>query len=131
MDNPQEIIITTRENPDTPKNVKFEELYILNQMEQIITMMLLWNHNSYYVNAGEKTFIINGGRKMSLAQLGDCKFIYRRRNQFQIGMNTDVDEGPKKKLVNWLIGLDEIGTETMVLLQISEDGDHWMWADKL
>ena len=132
MTDQQEIIITTSKFPDEPRGVDFGELYDLHRSEDIITMMLLWNHNSYYVNSQERTFIVNGGRKMVLEQLGECKFLYRRRTQFEVGMNNLKDvSGPKDKRVNWLIGFEEIGTAVMVLLQISEDGLHWMWADSL
>jgi hypothetical protein len=131
MENPAEIIVTTRENPDA-KVVEFGELFKLHQEESINSMMLLWNHNSYFVNSDERIFMINGGRKMVLEQLGECEFLYRRRNQFQMGMNApDGNGGPKNKLVNWIIGVKERGTDTMVLLQIAEDGHAWAWLDEL
>jgi len=131
MNDPLEIIITTREN-QTPQIVPFEALYQLHQTEVITTMMLLWNHNSYYVSVPDKTFIVNGGRKLALEQFGECEFLYRRRNQVEVGMNEPSDDGGEKtKVVNWIIGLKSVGADTMVLLQIAEDGHAWSWLDGL
>jgi hypothetical protein len=125
MNDQHEIIVTLREDLTKPRVVQFSELYAIR--DDMITMMCLWNTNCYYVDAESKTFIINGGRKITMDTMKNPKVIYRRRNQFEKGLNSEVAENKK---VNWFMGLeDEDGT--MVLLQISETGREWSWANKL
>lgn len=127
MDDPHEIIITTRDNPNKPRVVQFEELNALR--DDILTMSHLWNFGSYYVSVPDRTFIINGGRKYSVGNLGECEFLYRRRCRFDMAMNGNGE--PTNKTVMWIMGLQDKETEKMVLLQISEDGRQWLWADSL
>lgn len=122
-----EIIITTLENPDTPRVVEFRDLFGLR--ESIRSMMYIWNTNCYYVDIVSQTFIINGGRKIKFNKFEKCKILYRRRSQISYTTNSE-DGKPEVKLV-WLIGLQEIGTRRMVLLIVSDDGSIWQWANKL
>jgi len=126
MSDPHEIIITTRENPNQPRVVQFSDLFSIR--DDIKSMMYLWNANCYYVDVVDQVFIINGGRKIKIEAYDNCKVMYRRRNAISYTVNSN--NGPKKK-VNWLLGLEEIKTEKMVFLQISEDGCFWSWENKL
>lgn len=127
MNDPHEIIITTRKDSSKPRVVQFSELYALRH--DITSMMYLWNTSCYYVDVVHQTFTVNGGRKIVFGDFKRCKILYRRRNQVSYALNSD-NNGPEKKL-NWLLGLEEIGTKRMVLLIISEDGRFWQWANKL
>ena len=127
MNDSHEIIITTRENPDA-RVVHFSQLF--DQQKDITSMMHLWNANSYYVDVASRTFIINGGRKMVMNEIGECSILYRRRNSFEMGVNSTNPDFQSKK-VNWIVGIVEIGTHKKILLQIAEDGHEWMWSDKL
>jgi len=130
MDNPHEIIITTRKNPIARK-VDFSELYTIK--DDITTMMYLWNTNSYYVDVLCQIFIINGGRKMQFNLSNPCRVLYRKRNQITYKM--DSLEGSTGDH-NWLLGIEEIPllndkNTKKVLLIIESDGRFWQWANNL
>jgi len=126
MNDPHEIIITTIENPSQPRVVQFSDLYSLRN--DIKSMMYLWNTNCYYVDVVDRTFIINGGRKVKL-DFGECKILYRRRSQLKLAVNTG-DSTERKTL--WLLGIEEKGgTNQMTFLIVSDDGRVWRWANKL
>lgn len=124
---PHEIIITTQEDSNQPRVVEFLDLYDLRN--DITTMMYLWNANSYFVDVVNRTFIINGGRKLKFGDMGPCRILYRRRNQQRYATN-DLSKA-SEKVVLWLLGLEEIGTKRRLLLIVSEDGVAWRWANKL
>jgi hypothetical protein len=126
MHDPHEVIITSKDS-SKPRVAQFSELFALRN--DITSMMYLWNTSCYYVDVVRQTFIINGGRKIVFGDFKACKILYRRRNQISYALNSDNND-PKKKL-NWLLGLEEIGTKRKVLLIISEDGCFWEWANKL
>ena len=125
--NPHEIIVTTREDSNQPRVVQFLDLYALR--DDITSMMYLWDTNCYYVNVGSRTFIINGGRKLSFGSLGPCRILYRRRNRRTFAIDGK-DGGPEKTTL-WLLGLEERAGEKKIILIISEDGMAWQWANKL
>jgi len=127
MDDPHEIIVTLQDQPTEPCVVQFSELFDLR--DNIVTMMHLWNSNSYYVDVKRRMFIINGGRKIVVNFPKECRLFYRRRNQFEKGMNSNNWADNRK--ANWLMGLEDKETGKLVFLQIAEDGHVWAWADKL
>ena len=128
MNDPHEIIITIRKDSKSTRVVQFSDLYALRT--EIEKMIYLWNTNCYYVDVVNRTFIINGGRKMQIEKMGECKILYRRRTQFEKGIDSD-DSEPKNKKINWILGIEEIETKKVVFVQISEDGKNWSWEDKL
>jgi hypothetical protein len=122
-----EILVTLVTEPDKPRSVKFTDLKSLQ--DRICGMLFLWNCNSYYVDCVKKIFIINGGRKLKMGGFqGDCRVMYRRRNQMDMSF---ASEKPSEKRVIWIIGLDEIGASNRMFLKISEDGKSWKWETVL
>ena len=115
-------ILATVHGDATPKTLQFSELYDLRDSLQSI--MLLWNNNSYYVDALSKTFIVNGGRRIRFAELGTCKILYRRRNRVDVS----VDGGEVGRSVSYLIGLRETVSDRKVFVKVSEDGFSWEWG---
>lgn len=120
-----EIIVSTIHS-DMPKPVKFEELYGIK--DDVISIIFLWNHNSYFVNVKERTFIINGGRKMNFPATGKTKLLYRKRTAETVAI-TGAAEG-SNRVITWLVGFED-EVENKLFLQISEDGKHWTWANAL
>lgn len=123
MENPMEIIATFKDDSSS-RIVEFSELHGL--IDNISSVMFLWNTNCYYVDSVSKTFIVNGGRRTRFNEMGNCKILYRRRNQLRLSMSGV----PGETRSVWILGLvSEYGE--MVLLSISEDGSEWGWATKL
>lgn len=123
MGNPMEILVTMRDSPSS-KVVEFSELHGL--IDNVGSIMFLWNSNSYYVDSISKTFIVNGGRRTRFNEIGNCKILYRKRNQLQLSMSG----APGETRVIWIVGLESESGE-WVLLHITEDGSEWDWATKL
>jgi len=125
MNNPMEIVVSLKDGTSSQRVVQFSELHGL--IDNIGSLMLLWNSNSYYVDCISKTFIINGGRRTRFNEMEDCKVIYRRRNQCQMSMSGQ----PGETHTIWIIGLESKKTGSMILIDISEDGTDWSWNTKL
>ena len=127
MTNAHEIIITTQEDPK-PRVVDFSELYTLR--EDISSMMYLWDTNCYYVDVVNRTFIINGGRKIKFETFRDSRILYRRRNQVHVTMDAPGSNG-KKHDIHWLLGIEDKGTGDMVFVEVTENGHDFAWQNKL
>lgn len=125
MSNPKEIIVTTKDDPGCPKNVDFPDLHPM--IGEITSMMFLWDENSYYVNVENNMFIVNGGRRLRVERLGKCRALCRKRNQAELSLTGE----EKSRKVFWLIGLQDIDTESVFLVKISEDGREYSWEETL
>lgn len=120
MQNPLEIIVTTHGNPK-PQRVQFESLFPLK--DQLISAMLLWNTNSYYVNAKEKVMMINGGRRVEFPDLSECEILYRRRNAVSLTV-TGRNDGPSHR-ISWIIGLKEKDGDRIIAVVVTNEGTTW------
>jgi hypothetical protein len=127
---PEWIITTTDESLSRP--VDFKELFGLKST--IVTAMLLWDTNSYYVNVSEGFFVINGGRTISVPKnIGsDPVFLYTRRvSQAFSAFEGEVKS--TKKDTTYLFGVESVsdsGTKLEIFLTISQDGRFWRWGNK-
>ena len=119
-----EIIVTTRSQQGKAKRVSFSEIYPIK--DDIETIMFLWNSNSYYVSVKDKTFIVNGGRRLHINDIGKCKLLSRKRNQ--LTLSTTGDEGKEQKIF-WLVGVES--EDKVCYLKISEDGKVYEWCNTL
>lgn len=128
MNDPHEIIVTTFSEPTKQQVVDFSRLFEMR--EDIASMMYLWNTNCYYVNVQDRTFMINGGRKIQFSDLRKCRVLYRRRNSVSYSLNPQGNGKPERR-TSWILGVEEKGTKRMVMLIIGEDGSTWQWANKL
>jgi hypothetical protein len=123
MEDRLEIIVT--EDKVEPRVVRFEELFSMR--DRITSIMFLWNANSYYVNALTNTFMVNGGRKIKVENLGECSILYRRRNS----LVTSTTGGEQRRMLAWMIGLQSKEDKKMLALKIDDDGATWQWVDAL
>jgi hypothetical protein len=123
MDDRLEIIATVK-GETKPRTMKFEELYPVK--DDLETVMFLWNTNSYYVDCLNNTMIINGGRRFRFGYIGESKLIYRKRTAMTM---TIAGEQSNKSV--WLVGLEGINEDQMVLLEIEYDGSAWRWLKSL
>jgi len=86
--NDPEWFITTVSRKD-PEKVLFKDIF--KQRNEILSMMILWDYNSYYVNILDRYFIINGGRRLQptvLLQLENPIVCYARRVQQDYAVNS-------------------------------------------
>jgi hypothetical protein len=123
-------MITTYENFSAHK-VDFSELY--SKKNQITSMLLMWDYNSYYVNITNKYFIINGGNRIRptiMETMEQPVLEYARRNRANIEINVESTKNGKVE-ISYLIGVTGLcdGTAKSILLHISETGDMWMWKE--
>ena len=119
-----EYIICTHAKPE-PHSVEFSELFA--QREDIKKMIMLWDSNSYLVDVILKSFLINGGRRLSLLDHfpGRATVLYARRNRQEISLNSD-EKG--RASISYLLGLKgEDGKE--LILHISPDGKAFSMID--
>jgi len=122
MNDRMEILVTTRDRES--KSVPFSDLYSMR--ERIVSLMFLWNNNSYFIDSETSTFIVNGGRRTRFNEMLDCSIVYRRRTRREISM---FGEKPLD-VITWILGI-ESATGSKVLLQVSEDGREWSWENTL
>lgn len=128
MNNPTdpEWIITRVDDPK-PQRVEFPDLF--SQKDQITSIAVLWDTNSYYVNIEEGYFIINGGRRLQptgVAMMEDRRIEYARRNSRSFAV------GQQDKSVNsssYLVGIEGRieNEERQLLIHVSSDGRSWGW----
>lgn len=118
-----EYIICTPDSPE-PHKVEFSELFV--QRDDITKMILLWDSNSYLVDTISKSFIINGGRRLCVADHfpGRANVLYARRNRQEISMNSN-EKGMAS--TSYLLGLKANGKE--LILHISPDGKAFSMID--
>ncbi len=126
-----EWIVTTTDHM-SPIKAKFIDLFEMKP--RILSMMLLWVHNSYYVNVAERTMIINGGHKfrpLAMEDFDPIHILYARRNQATYKTGGQQSEGPQRSL-SYLLGFEGIlnGESRELFLHISEDGSLWAWKHK-
>lgn len=124
-----EWIISNHDKPE-PHVVDFEEIYDLR--DQINSITLLWDTNSYHVDLVRKEIIINGGRRICIKgfeRMGDLTAIAVKRHTKRISFNGD--EGDPGEMVSYLIGWekDVEGEKKEIMLHISPDGREWCWRD--
>jgi len=126
-----EFIIRIKSEP-SPRPIRFEDIFPIKDELQSLT--LLWDTNSYMVNRDKRFIIINGGRKIAFGEYKECrdlKIFYRRRVSQDIGVGNNIIK-EKAKRVSYLLGF--VGTvkdETKyVFLHISTDGTQWVWKDE-
>ncbi len=126
-----EWIVTTTDQM-SPIKAKFIDLFEMKP--RILSMMLLWVHNSYYVNVAERTMIINGGHKfrpLAMEEFDPIHILYARRNQAVYTTN-GVQDGGSDKSISYLLGFEGILNKESreLFLHISEDGSLWAWKHK-
>ncbi|MHA2426512.1 MAG: hypothetical protein ACXADB_00530 [Candidatus Hermodarchaeia archaeon] len=127
MSDPHEIIVTIKDDPNQPRVVSFSDLFAIR--DDITTMTHLWNTNCYYVNVLQKSFMINGGRRIRFnSPFGDCALLYRRRTRKTIALDGN---GKPITEIAWIMGIEDKETKEMAFLIISEDGRNWEWRNKL
>lgn len=117
---PLEIIVSVKGS--TPQKVPFENLFDLK--DEITSIVLLWDTNSYFLNIENGTFIINGGRRLMIPDMEGAKLLYRKRNGVTYALT---GMGKKAHKVNWIIGLEK-SPERRVFLNISGDGKTFEWG---
>lgn len=122
MENRLEIIVA-REGME-PMVLPFEQLHDIK--DSITSIMLLWNTSSFYVDRLSKTFIVNGGRKLRMENLGECSILYRKRSAVTVSVNG----GEQGRKVSWIIGLQD-DHDKIVALKVDERGSTWEWIDHL
>jgi hypothetical protein len=128
MDNLLEWIITKQEGDKVKaETVAFKDIF--PQADKIISVMMLWNTNSYYVNAKDKYFIINGGRRIQptgLLQFTDSKVVAIKRHRVDMPLN---GEDSSRESTSFLLGINGILNEEKreLYLHISPDGSLWTW----
>ncbi len=130
VSSPEWIITTTDQM--RPLKVEFKDLLALKP--KILSMMLLWVHNSYYVNVAERTMIINGGHKfrpLAMEEFDPIQILYARRNQAHYSVNDSQNDGPNRSR-SYLLGFEGILNKESreLFLHISEDGSLWAWKHK-
>lgn len=119
-------IIASFKNGEESRVVAFSELYGLRQ--NICSLLLLWDTNSYYVNCEEGVVMVNGGRRIRSDKFRDSEILYRKRNAMTYSMASNEDTSPEK-VVSWIIGLQKAGE--MVALEIKNEGVTWGWITHL
>lgn len=126
-----EIVVSKRGEPTKFSVVPFEGLS--SSIPDIRTLTFLWDCNCYHVNAEDRTFIVNGGRKLKLEGIEgweDVRVIYRRRTRVEMGVG---DGRVAATLVTWLLGLEGTvgGARAMRLVHVGPGGRQWCWRDDL
>lgn len=121
-----EYLITTKETPEKVQRVDFSELYELK--ERIAKMIMLWDNNSYIVDAVSKSFIINGGRKLLLGDHfpGAVQVLYARRNKKEISF---AGEQVGQTSISYLLGFESLEDKKQMLLHISPDGMFYKFVE--
>jgi len=122
--NPHEILVAYRGDPAL-YIVMFSGLHAI--IDQVSTMIFLWNTNSYVVNCESRTLIINGGRAIHADELQDCTVLYRKRNRLDVSISGE----ESRFKTTWLLGLQDSEMGASVFIKISEDGDSWEWGTVL
>jgi hypothetical protein len=124
-----EWIISTHEKP-APHAVSFEKIF--PQREQINSITLLWDTNSYHVDVVRKQFIINGGRRIHINGAEKAErlipFAIRRHTQ-KISLNGDGKQDDET--ISYIIGWESIKEDQKkeIMIHISPDGREWYWRD--
>jgi hypothetical protein len=121
----------TKEEDDGVRTSKVDFKDIFPQINKIVAVMMLWNANSYYVNAKERYFIINGGRRIQptgLLQLEDPKPVAIKRHRVDMKLDSEELSGES---ISFLLGIEGIlNTEKRgIYLHVSPDGTLWTWKD--
>ena len=116
-----------------PHVVPFKELFAMK--DSIIALQLLWNFNSYYVDAKRRRFVVNGGRSIFISNwkdVQDVKVLYARRNTKVVQLNKVAGDGEGKREVSYILGLQGTldGERKEVMLHISPNGADYYWRDK-
>ena len=127
-----EIVVSMRDEPTKFSVVPFEGLAA--SIPNIRTMTFLWDSNSYHVNAEDRTFIINGGRKLKPEGIDGwdgAQVIYRRRSRVSIDVNSS--EKKDAVMVTWLVGLEGVkdGERCVRLVHVGPGGRQWRWRSGL
>jgi len=126
------IIITTYCNT-TPRRIAFQDLYAIKN--EITSLQLLWDFNSYFINIPIGYFIINGGnriRPMVVEGMEIPVIEYAKRNRVDMALNTIDDPDKTNEIkISYLIGITGLcdGVSKSVLLHISDNGSVWSWRD--
>ena len=100
----------------------FSELY--NMRDQIITLTVMWDYNSYLIDLYERHIVINGGRALRmdlLTQMEDPKLYYRKRHMTNIGIS---DGKTKQDRLSYVVGAEGIvaGKLRQIYMLIKGDG---------
>ena len=124
-----EWIITTYDSSKKQHVEVFKNLFA--QREEIDSMMLLFDYNSYYISVDGRFFIINGGRRIQPRELQILEnpiILYARRHTKTISVSGNSE--PTDTLT-YLLGVEGIvdGEKKELFLQISQDGRFWAWRN--
>jgi len=121
-----EIIVKQKGQKYRP--VEFKDL---KPIKDIVSVILLWNYNSYVAEI-HKGILINGGRWVQADWLSKAENltieVYRRHNQEIKVSSKEI----KSDRTSYLLGFQGIIKEEMkeVYLQITEDGQSWKFVYK-
>ncbi len=125
-----EFIIRIRSEP-SPRPIQFGDIFPIKDELQSLT--LLWDTNSYMANRDKRFIIINGGRKISFSEFKECrdlKIFYRQRVSQDIAVGNDIVKERAKRILYLLGFVGTVRGETKyVFLQIATDGTQWIWKD--
>lgn len=127
MDNGKLEILIKVKDEEKPRKVLFNEMYPLR--EKIDSLVFLWKYNSYYINIKKSEFIINGGMRIAFPRIKDSRLVYRKRT----AKTVSVAGGAKgdRVEITWIIGIENGEGGEMILLNITELGNTWCWANTL
>lgn len=127
MDNGVMEILVQVQGESAPRSVKFEDLFAIKEV--VLSIVLMWTYNSYYVGVDKSTFLINGGRKLKFDRIKNPKLVYRKRTSQTIS-TTGAAEGERRSM-SWIVGIQEGDDGEMILLNITETGANWHWMNTL
>lgn len=113
------------------KKVLFKDIF--PNRDNIESIMMLWDTNSYYINVKNKYFLINGGRRVqpiALLEMEDLKPLAVHRHRKELSTNTMDVTGNESSL--FLVGVTGIIKDEVrdLFLYISQDGSMWSWGTK-
>lgn len=111
MENKLEVILIPEEGQ--PFMVDFS-YFKDSDLSSIKTVAFIWNTNSYLVDKSNRSFLVNGGRRLRIKELEDPKLVILDDPEF------------------YYMGLADANTPLKtVLLKITKDGSKFQWLEKL